>query len=173
MQITMIMAASDNGVIGVDNRLPWNLPDDLRFFARQTRGKMVLMGRRTYDSLGPTAERPNPLPKRTLLVVTGRPGDFPLECQEVVPVGSVQEGLAMAEALGEEELMVAGGHSVFMEAWPFADRILLTRVHGQVEGDTFIPDPDPRKWREVSRDHHPVDPDHTFPFTTFTLERRN
>ncbi|MFA9461020.1 dihydrofolate reductase [Thiohalorhabdus sp. Cl-TMA] len=171
MQITMIMVASDDGVIGFNNQLPWHLPDDLRFFVRQTRGKMILMGNGTYKSLEPTPEKPNPLPGRKLLVVTGRPGEFPYENDEVVPVGSVQEGLAMAEALDEEELMVAGGHSVFMEAWPFADRLLLTRVHGDFEGDTFISDPDPNKWKVMSSEYHPADERHSHPFTTMELLR--
>ena len=168
----MIMAAADNGAIGLNNRLPWHLPADLRYFARQTRGKTLLLGRRTYESLEPTPERPNPLPGRRLLVVTGRPGEFPFEADDVIAVGSVQEGLAMAEALDAEDLMVAGGHSVFMEAWPWANRIRLTRVHADFEGDTFIPQPDPSAWAVVSEETHPADEANPYSFSFQVLERR-
>ena len=171
MRITMIMAAADNGVIGADNGLPWHLPADLRHFARQTSGKTLLMGRRTHQSLNPTPDRPNPLPNRRLLVVTGRPCEFPYESGDVIPVGSVQEGLAMAEALDVEELMVAGGHSVFMETWPWADRILLTRVHADVAGDTYVPEPDPQQWEEQETEFHPADADNPYPFTVKVLDR--
>jgi len=172
MEITMIMAAADNGTIGVNNRLPWYLPADLRYFARHTKGKTLLLGRRTYESLDPTPERPNPLPERRLLVVTGRPTDFPYEADEVIPVGSVQEGLAMAEALDVEELMVAGGHSVFMEAWPWADRIRITRVHADIDGDTFMPEPAPLSWKLVSEESHPADDANPYAYTFRVLERR-
>jgi len=171
MEITLIMAAADNGAIGVSNRLPWHLPADLRYFARQTRGKTLLIGRRTYESLNPGPEHPNPLAERRLLVVTGRPAEFPFEAVDVIPVGSVQEGLAMAEALDVEELMVAGGHSVFMEAWPWASRILLTRVHGEFEADTFIPEPDPGAWQVVSEEAHAADSANPCPYTFKVLER--
>ena len=171
MDITLIMAAADNGAIGVDNRLPWHLPADLRYFARQTRGKTLLVGRRTYESLAPSPERPNPLPERRLLVVTGRPGEFPFEANDVIPVGSVQEGLAMAEALDVDELMVIGGHSVFMEAWPWAHRILLTRVHGEFEADTFVPEPDPKTWQVMSEETHTADAANPYPHTFQVLER--
>jgi dihydrofolate reductase len=173
MDLTMIMAAGENGVIGYENRLPWHLPADLRHFARQTRGKTLLIGRRTYESIGPTPDTPNPLPDRRLLVVTGRPGEFPYEAADVIAVGSVQEGLAMAEALDVDELMVAGGHSVFMEAWPWSRRIILTRVHGEFEGDTFIPAPDPTRWRVVSEEGHAADDDNPYPYTFQVLERRD
>lgn len=172
MEITMIMAAADNGVIGANNGLPWHLPADLRYFAHHTKGKTLLVGRRTYDSLNPTPDRPNPLSERRLLVVTGRPADFPYEADDAMPVGSVQEGLAMAEALDVDELMVAGGHSVFMEAWPWADRIRLTRVHAKIEGDTYIPEPDPQGWEVVSEESHPADTKNPYPYTFQVLERR-
>lgn len=172
MEITLIMAASENGVIGRDNKLPWHLPADLRHFVRHTKGKTLLMGRRTYDSLEPTPSRPNPLPERRILVVTARPGEFPFEADDVIPVGSVQEGLAMAEALGVVELMVAGGHSVYMEAWPWADRIRLTRVHADLEGDTFIGEPDGRRWEVVESQPHSADERNPYDYSFILLERR-
>ncbi len=172
MEITLIMAASENGVIGRDNQLPWHLPADLRHFVRHTKGKTLLMGRRTYDSLDPTPNRPNPLTDRRILVVTARPGEFPFEANDVIPVGSVQEGFAMAEALDVEELMVAGGHSVYMEAWPWADRIRLTRIHAELEGDTFIGEPDSSRWQVVESEFHPADDKNPYDFTFLVLERR-
>lgn len=173
MEITLIMAADENGVIGSRNRLPWHLPADLRYFVRHTRDKTLLMGRRTYESLRPGPERPNPLGKgRRLVVITGRPGEFPYEAEDVIPAGSVQEGLALAEAMDTDELMVCGGHSVFMEAWPWASRIRLTRVHGEFEGDTYIPDPDPDQWEAVETTYQPADADNPYACTFLVLERK-
>ncbi|MFP4560084.1 MAG: dihydrofolate reductase [Thiohalorhabdus sp.] len=171
MDITLLVAAADNGAIGRDNRLPWHLPADMRYFARVTKGRALLMGRKTFDSLGPSAERPNPLPGRRLLVVTGEPGRLP-EHPEVIPVGSPEEGIARAGEMGETELFVVGGEQIFRALWDRADRLRLTRVHAEPEGDTFLPDPDPAEWRTVEALEHPADADNPHACTFLTLERR-
>ncbi len=172
MQITLIMAATENGVIGQNNKLPWHLPADLQHFVRHTKGKTLLLGRNTYASLGPTPHRPNPLPHRRLLVVTNHPDAFPSKAEDVTPVGSVQEGIALAKARGVEELMVAGGHSVYRAVWPWADRIRLTRIHTELEGDTFIPDPDSRQWQVIEASFRPADEKNPYDLTFFLLARR-
>ncbi|KPV41549.1 hypothetical protein AN478_03020 [Thiohalorhabdus denitrificans] len=171
MEITLLVAAAENGVIGRDNRMPWHLPADLRYFARVTKGGTLLMGRKTYDSLRPSADRPNPLPGRRLLVVTRDPGRLP-EHPEVIPVGSPEEGIARAEEMGATELFVVGGAQLFRDTWDRAQRLRLTRVHAEPEGDTFLPDPVPAEWRTVEAHEHPADADNPHACTFLVLERR-
>ena len=171
MEITLMLAAAENGVIGADNRLPWHLPADLRYFFRQTKGKTLLMGRKTYESLGPRPERPNPLPGRRLIVVSSNPNALP-DTEEVIAVPSVPQGVAWARAQEVPELMVVGGAAVFNEVLPWADRLLLTRVHTHPEGDTFFADPDPEQWEAVHASAHAADLDNPHPYTFWILERR-
>ena len=171
MRITFLVAAADNGVIGRANRLPWHLPADMRYFARTTRDATLLMGRKTYESLGPTTERPNPLPGRRLIVVSRDPGNLP-SSDEVVAAGSVREAVGRAEEAGCDELFVVGGAQIFAEAWPLADRLRLTRIHAEPEGDTHFPDPDPAEWSVVEADRHPADSDNPHACTFWVLDRR-
>jgi dihydrofolate reductase len=151
---------ADNGVIGRDNALPWRLPEDLRRFKALTMGKPILMGRRTFDSIG------RPLPGRLNLVLT-RAGDW--SAAGVAVVHSVEEALARAGEVAE--LMVIGGAEVYRLALPHAQRIYLTRVRGRVEGDTCFPAPDPAQWREVASEDHAADERHSHAMTFVTLER--
>ena len=170
MRVTFLVAAADNGIIGRDNRLPWHLPADMRYFARTTKGGTLLMGRKTYDSLGPSAERPNPLPGRRLIVVSRHPETLPAG-DEVVAVASVRDGLARAEGAGCAEVLVVGGAQIFEQAWPDADRLRLTRVHTEPEGDTHFPDPDPAEWAVVEAERQPADADNPHPATFYVLDR--
>lgn len=171
MDITLMVAAADNGVIGKDNRMPWHLPADLRYFARQTKGRTLLMGRKTYESLNPTSERPNPLPGRRLIVVTRTPGNLDGNA-EVIPVSSLEEGISRAQEMGETELFVVGGAQIFDQAWPHADRLRLTRIHAEPDGDTHFPEPDPSHWQVVEADRHPADTDNPHACTFYVLDRR-
>lgn len=141
--MTLVVAVADNGVIGRDGALPWRLPEDLRRFKAQTLGKPVLMGRRTFDSIG------RALPGRLNLVLTRR-GDYvaPPGAGEVVVVRDWAGAVRAAGAA--PELMVIGGAEIYAMALPHATRILLTRVHAEVEGDTRLPPFDPAQWREAS-----------------------
>lgn len=170
MRVTFLVAAADNGIIGRDNRMPWHLPADMRYFARTTQGGTLLMGRKTYQSLAPTAERPNPLPGRRLIVVSRRPEELP-RSDEVTPAGSVRAGMGRAAEDGCAELFVVGGAQVFAEAWPWADRLRLTRVHAQPEGDTRFPDPDPAAWAVTATEHQPADDDNPHACTFWVLDR--
>lgn len=158
--LSLIVARSENGVIGRDNQLPWRLPDDLRRFKSLTWGKPILMGRRTFESLG------RPLPGRTNLVMT-RAEDFRPEGATVVH--SLEEALrAVPDA---PELIVIGGAEIYRLALPCADRIYLTEVHAAIEGDTHLPPLEPREWREVARERHPPDERHAWAMSFVTLER--
>lgn len=149
------------GLIGRAGGLPWRLPDDLRRFKALTLGKTVIMGRRTYDSIG------RPLPERRNIVVTRAP-DF--AAAGVGTAGSLDAALAMCA--GEQDAMIIGGAEIYRAALPRADRIELTRVEAVLEGDVYFPPLEAREWREVARAAHPVDARHSVPMSFITLERQ-
>ncbi|PRQ02282.1 Dihydrofolate reductase type 3 [Enhygromyxa salina] len=163
MRIALIAAASENDVIGRDNDLPWHLPDDFRHFKRTTRGHHVIMGRRTWESQGS-----KPLARRVNIVVTSRP-DY--EAPGALVAASLDQAFALAEAAGEDEAFVIGGTRMYAEALARADRLYLTRVHAQVEGDARFPSFDAAQWRELDRVEHPADDRHAHAFTILTLAR--
>ena len=146
MRLSFVVAMAQNRVIGRDNRLPWHLPADLRFFKRTTLGKPVIMGRKTYTSMG------GPLPGRRNIVITGKPDYKAPGC---IVVHSLEEALIAAEPA--EEAMIIGGATIFVQTLPHLERIYLTLVHAEVEGDTWFPELDPGQWREVWREAHPAD----------------
>ena len=162
MKVSVIVAAARNGVIGREGGLPWHLPADLARFKTLTMGHHLVVGRRTWESIG------RPLPGRRMVVVSsGRP-ELP---EGVALARSLDEALALAAAAGEEEAFVGGGAALFAEALPFADRLYLTRVLADVPGDVFLPAIDEARWRETAREHHPADERHEHPFVFVTLER--
>jgi dihydrofolate reductase len=158
---SLVVAMARNGVIGRDNRLPWRLPADLAYFKRVTMGHPVIMGRRTWESIG------RPLPGRHNIVVTRTPG---YHAPGATVVHSLEE--AWRAAGDVEEACVIGGTSLFAEALPQADRIHLTEVEAEVEGDTHFPPFDRKPWieREVARQDR--DDRHEYPFRIVVLERR-
>ena len=161
MKVSLIAAVARNGVIGREGGLPWHLPADLARFKALTMGHHLLVGRRTWESIG------RPLPGRRMVVVSrGRP-----ELPEGVAVArSLDEALALAVAAGEDEAFVGGGAALFAEALPRADRLYLTRVLADVPGDVLLPEIDETRWREVAREHHPADARHEHAFVFVTLE---
>jgi len=161
--VSLIVAMAQNGVIGRANALPWErLPEDLKRFRAFTLGKPVLMGRKTFESIG------RPLPGRANLVLTR---DRAWSAPGVVVVHSVEE--ALAQAADSHELVVIGGAEIYRLVLPFARRMYLTHVHADVPGDTFFPDFDPTQWDDVECRMQPADDAHAYPVTFMTLERRN
>jgi dihydrofolate reductase len=152
---------ASNGVIGRGNAMPWHLPADLRRFKALTLGKPILMGRKTYESIG------RALPGRDNLVLT-RARDW--HAEGVTVVHSVAEALQRAAA--SAELAVIGGAEVYRLALPFATRIYLTQVLAEVEGDTVVPQFSPGEWREVERSEYAADERHAYAMKFVTLERR-
>lgn len=160
--VSLIVAMAQNGVIGRDNALPWRLPADLKRFKAFTLGKAILMGRKTFESIG------KPLPERANLVLTR---DRAWYAAGVIVVHSVEQALAQAGAT--QELVAIGGAQIYRLVLPFARRIYLTHVHADVPGDTFFPDFDATQWDDVECHPHPADDEHAYPVTFVTLERRN
>jgi dihydrofolate reductase len=167
LQIALIAAVANNGVVGRDNQLPWHLPGDLPYFRRITMGKPVVMGRKTWDSIG------RPLPGRTNIVISRQP-DLELEGARVVD--TVEAALALAEAVAEidgvTELMVIGGAQIYALALPLAQRLYLTEVHAEVTGDARFPDWDRSQWLETSRDRHSAHDSNPYDYSFVVYERR-
>jgi dihydrofolate reductase len=160
--ISLIVAMAQNGVIGRENSLPWRLPEDLKRFRAFTLGKPILMGRKTFESLG------RPLPGRTNLVLTRDRG---WSAQGVVVVHSVEDALLRAAA--SDELVVIGGAEIYRLVLPVARRIYLTHVHADVPGDITFPEFDSTQWADVECSSQPADDEHAYALTFVTLERRN
>jgi len=160
MKLSIIVAASENNVIGVGDQLPWRLPDDLRRFKALTMGKPVVMGRKTFASIG------KPLPGRLNLVISRQPG---LAIEGVIVVNSLDAALAAAGPA--EEIMVIGGAQIYREALPRTTMLYMTRVHARSPGDVYFPALASSDWRELDRELHPADERHACAFTFLRLER--
>lgn len=167
--ITLIVARARNGVIGRDNTLPWKLSNDLRFFRLQTTGKAVIMGRKTYDSIG------KPLPHRLNIVVT-RSADWSAE--GVVVAHSLEEALDQAYAAAERgdvdphAVMIMGGAELYRQAKPLAARMIVTEVLAEPDGDAHLEAIDSQEWQEQSREHHLADEKNEYPHDFVIYERR-
>ncbi len=160
MKISLIVAAATNNVIGRDGGLPWHLFEDLKRFKRLTTGKPIIMGRRTYESIG------KPLPDRRNIVISSRDG---LEIEGCEVVATPEDALKLAA--GAEEVMVIGGGRVYEQMLPMADRIYMTRVHASVDGDTYIPDMSEDEWQVVDEENFPADDSRQYGFSFMTLDR--
>ncbi|GAA0543071.1 type 3 dihydrofolate reductase [Chitinophaga japonensis] len=164
MIVSIIVAASENNVIGRDNQLPWHLPADLKYFKQTTLGKPIIMGRKTFESLG------KPLPGRPNIVVTRQPG---YARDGIIVTPSLRAAITAAGTFGTEEIFVTGGAEIFKQAIPLlVQRIYLTRIHAVVEGDTFFPVFDKVQWELVSSEEHPADEKHEYAFTFEVYERK-
>ncbi len=161
MIVSIIVAVSENGGIGKDGKIPWHLSDDLKNFKRVTMGHHLIIGRVTYESIG------KPLPGRKMVVLSSNP-DYKAEGCDVVP--SLQTALDLAQERGEDEAFVGGGARLYAEALESAERIYFTRVHADVEADTFFPEFDENSWIEMESVHHPADERNQFAFTYKVLE---
>lgn len=164
--LAIIVAAAQNGVIGRDNGLPWHLPEDLRYFKRRTLGKPIVMGRKTFESIG------RPLPGRKNIVIS-RNRAFAAPGVEVV--ASLEEAIALAASIahadGALECVVIGGAEIYREALPRADRLYFTEVHAAVDGDAMLPPIHWPDWQEVSREHHKASADNPLDYSFVVFER--
>jgi len=161
--VSIIVGRARNGVIGRGGDLPWRLPADLAQFKRRTMGHHLVMGRRTFESL------PGILPGRPHLVLSRDPDFAP---QGVQVFANLEDALAVAEAEGDDEAFVIGGGAVYREALPRAQRVYLTRVHADVEGDVTFDELEPERWTEVERTDEEADERHAHPFSVCVYERR-
>ncbi len=158
--ISLIAAAAENRVIGINNQMPWHLPADLRHFKALTVGKPIIMGRKTWESL------PGLLPDRPHIVVTRRPDYRAKGCQVAHSMDA-----ALAAAGDVHEVMIVGGATLYGAMLPQADRIYLTLVETTVAGDTFFPDYNSAQWQITAQERHAADEKNPFPYRFLTLER--
>ena len=162
MKVSLIAAVAQNGVIGRDGDLPWKLPADLRRFRELTTGHHIIMGRKTHASIG------RALPQRTNLVLSRRAG---YEAPGCTILRSLEAALENAREAAESEVFVIGGAAVYRMALPRADRIYLTEVEAEIDGDVHFPDFEGSKWRTLSSDRHEADEQHLYAFAMKVLER--
>ena len=160
MKVALIAAFAQNRVVGIDNTLPWHLPEDLKYFKRTTSGKAIIMGRKTYESIG------RPLPNRTNIVVSRNP-EF--KAEGVVTVFTLEEAITHAESVnhinGVDEVMIIGGAAIYEASLPMADRLYLTHVHANVKGDAYFPEVDLTAWNEVGREDFEKDDSNPFDYS--------
>ena len=162
----MIAALSRNGVIGKNNDLPWKLPDDMKFFMETTKGHHVIMGRKNYDSI---PRKFKPLPDRTNIVVT-RQKQF--DAPGCIVVDALEKGLAIAKEHNEPETFVIGGAGFYSLGLPYANKLYLTEIEAEIQGDTYFPSFDRNEWIETSRVHHTNDERHAYAFDFVLYEKK-
>jgi dihydrofolate reductase len=163
MRISLIAALSTNNVIGRDNAIPWRLSTDLKRFKALTMGHHLIMGRKTWASVG------RPLPGRISVVVTRDPQ---FEAEGAIVVHSLEDALRVAAQGGEREAFIAGGAEIYGQSLHTAHRMYLTRVHAEVEGDTFFPEfDDVTEWQLTDAEHFEADEKNEYPFSFLTYDR--
>jgi dihydrofolate reductase len=159
-RVSLIVAMARNRVIGADNKIPWHLPNELKLFKSLTMGHHIVMGRKTYESIGRL------LPGRTTVIVT-RQKDYAMP--GAIVAHSIAEAVAACE--GDDEIFVIGGADLFRETLPIADRLYLTTVDAEPEGDTFMPEFDESAWKETSAQAFEKDEKHAYAYRLAVLER--
>jgi len=163
MRLSLIAALTSNNVIGRNNDLPWHLSTDLKRLKALTMGHHLIMGRRTYDSIG------RPLPGRHIVVITHDPN---FNAGGVQVVHSLEDAIQIAVESSDEEPFIAGGGQIFEQAIHRADRMYLTRIHAEIEGDAFFPDfDDVSEWQLIDAEHFEADEKNDYPFSFLTYER--
>jgi dihydrofolate reductase len=165
MRISIIVAVSQNGVIGKDNTLIWKLPDDMRFFKQKTMGHCVITGRKNYESIPPKFR---PLPGRTNIVLSR---DAAYQAEGAIVAHEIAKALDIAKQKGETECFIIGGEKIFDQVMEMTDTLYYTRIFHDFEGDVFFKEPDLAKWKLVSKVPHPADEKHKWAFEFCEYEK--
>ncbi|MDN3670206.1 dihydrofolate reductase [Echinicola jeungdonensis] len=163
MIISIIVAKAKNNVIGKDNKLIWRLSSDLKHFKRQTTGHYLIMGRKTYESMG------KPLPNRTSIVIT-RKSEYPIPEGHYI-VHGLDEALELAKSKNLEKVFIAGGAEIYEQALPYTHEMIITEVDCAPSGDAFFPKVDWSDWKKVSEEFHPKDEKNEYDSTFLTFKR--
>jgi len=159
--VILIAAMAENRALGKDNQLLWHLPDDFKRFKQLTSGHYIVMGRKTFESL------PGKLPNRTHIIVSRQMG---YQVDDCLTVNSLEE--ALRQVPQDQDVFIIGGGQIYTQALPLADVVELTRVHTEVEADTFFPEMSSKSWQLTSEEYHPKDAKHAFDFTFETYIRK-
>ncbi len=163
MMVSAIVAMAKNRVIGQDNRIPWYLPADLKYFKKTTLNHHIIMGRKSFESIG------RPLPKRTNIIITRNPFYIATNC---LVVNSLENALALAHENEEEEVFIIGGGEIYRMSMPLLDRLYLTEVDLEPEGSVFFPEFDWSEWELVSEEAHAADEKNEMAYVFKVLERK-
>jgi dihydrofolate reductase len=162
MKLSLIVAVAENGVIGHNNQLIWHLPNDLKQFKRLTTGHCIIMGRKTFESIG------KPLPNRTSIIISR---NLELKIDGCITVDSLENAILFAKQIEDEEAFIIGGAEIYRLALPIVDKIYLTEVHHTYEGDTFFPTIDKTIWQETHREDFEIDEKHLVTYSFVELNR--
>jgi dihydrofolate reductase len=162
MTLSLIWAMADNRIIGIENRLPWKLPADMKWFRQNTMGKPIIMGRLTFESFGA-----RPLPGRRNIIISRNPA-YTADGIEVYT--SLEDALQSTQS--NEETMIIGGMSLYKQALPLADRLYMTLIHANVEGDAWFPEFDLHEWQETARNDFPADEKNPHAYSFITLDKQ-
>jgi dihydrofolate reductase len=166
MIISLIVAASENNVIGKNGQLPWHLPSDMKYFRETTMGHCVIMGRKNFDSI---PEKFRPLQGRTNIIVTRQKNYSAPGC---VVVNSIEKALDKATEKNETEAFIIGGGEIFKQSMGLADKIYLTRIHAKFDGDVFFPSINMKEWKEESVQHYIADKKNKYDYSFIVLSRK-
>lgn len=166
MNISIIVAISKNGVIGRNNKLAWNLPDDMFYFSKMTMGHTVIMGRKNWDSI-PNKWRP--LPNRKNIIISR---NINQNIKNVDITSSIEKAIKIGRENEDEEIFIIGGGEIYKLGFKFVDKLYITEINKNIEGDTFFPKWNKNKWREISRISHPSDSQHKYDFD-YVIYKKN
>ncbi len=168
--ISIILARAKNGAIGKDNQIPWRLRNDRRRFKGLVAGRVVIQGRKSHESLvGYYDKVGRPMPSKTYIVVTRQP-DYRAPVKNAIIASSLEAAIKKARKLSNE-IFVIGGAQLYKQALPLVDRLYITEVDAEVEGDTFFPPPEPSLWAEVTRESYLKDQDHAYNYDYVVFDR--
>lgn len=166
MILSVIVAMAHNRVIGLNNQMPWHLPADLAWFKKNTLNKPVIMGRKTFESIG------RPLPNRHNIVISRQIESSDNKISNVSWVKSIDEAISLAQAQQPDEVFILGGGNIYQQVLPLIDRLYLTHIDAELQGDTYFPDYLPEQWQVIYQQDHQADEKNSYPYQFEILQRK-
>ncbi|AHN26798.1 type 3 dihydrofolate reductase [Gilliamella apicola] len=166
MILSVIVAMAHNRVIGLNNQMPWHLPADLAWFKKNTLNKPVIMGRKTFESIG------RPLPNRHNIVISRQIEPTDNKISNVSWVKSIDEAISLAQAQQPDEVFIIGGGNIYQQVLPLIDRLYLTHIDAELQGDTYFPDYLPEQWQVIYQQDHQADEKNSYPYQFQILQRK-
>ena len=166
MILSVIVAMAHNRVIGLNNQMPWHLPADLAWFKKNTLNKPVIMGRKTFESIG------RPLPNRHNIVISRQIEPSDNKISNVSWVKSIDEAISLAQAQQPDEVFIIGGGNIYQQILPLIDRLYLTHIDAELQGDTYFPDYLPEQWQVIYQQDHQADEKNSYPYQFEILQRK-
>ena len=166
MILSVIVAMAHNRVIGLNNQMPWHLPADLAWFKKNTLNKPVIMGRKTFESIG------RPLPNRHNIVISRQIESSDNKISNVSWVKSIDEAISLAQAQQPDEVFIIGGGNIYQQVLPLIDRLYLTHIDAELQGDTYFPDYLPEQWQVIYQEDHQADEKNSYPYQFEILQRK-